>query len=124
MTLDLNLGDFDIFKGNPPILTVDKYARIYINSVARDILNVCLPTFFYVGYSCSDRVIGIAKPGEVNVDMTCRPVRFDKRSYASVSVFLEKYQIDYSESKRYVYIGQLDEFPGWHFFQLENYAYK
>lgn len=115
---------FEVFDNRPfrqsvPALTVDKFARIYMNSAARDEFDCHdKPIQLYIGYDSVNRRIGLAKPNIVKLVDT-RPMKFDKRSYTAAKSFLETYNIDYSETKRYVYVGKDD--VGWYMFELEGY---
>lgn len=114
---------FEVFDNRPfrsgnPTLTIDKFSRLYVNFAAREKLEINPGEIsLYIGYDSVNRRIGVAKPSVVRLVDT-RPVKFDKRYYAYVKRFLDQYNIDYSETKRYSYVGNE---KGWYMFELEDY---
>ncbi len=112
---------FEVFDNSPPkhsALTVDKFARLYMNTAAMEEFGFKEKCGnLYIGYDIVNKRIGLAKPNIVRLVDT-NPISFDKRSYAYIKRFLERFKIDYSESKRYLYVGKEN---GWYMFELEGY---
>lgn len=98
-----------------PAITVDgKYGRLYINAAMREKLGVLPGTPFkcHVAYDTDTGNIGIALPGQVNVDDEVSPATFDRQRYfASARSFLKKWEV---EPGKYVYIERKH---GWFVFR-------
>lgn len=113
---------FDAKEGRPagePAITIDRQGRLYLNkALQRELGCENQAIKLYLAYDPVNKRIGLAKPDVVRLT-NHRPVSFDKsRSYAMVRSFLQRFQIPYDKSYRYIYDGKEN---GWWTFRLEDY---
>lgn len=103
---------------NRMTITIDRLGRLYLNKKLQEELGCVDKTIkLYIAYDPETKRIGLAKPGEIELeDVT--PLTFGKdRAYASARGFLSRFQIDHREARKYVYVGK--EGP-WMAFELDE----